>query len=137
MTQISTKPYMLRAIFEWCVDNGFTPYLAAKVDAATTVPMQFVHDGQIVLNISYEATNGLKMDNESIRFMARFGGVAREIFVPVENVVAIYANENGQGLVFDLPEPDSAAKPKAATVSPSDEPEPPKKSGPPTLTRVK
>ena len=101
MAEISTKPYMLRAIYEWCTDSGFTPYLAVKVDSATTVPMEYVKKGEIVLNISYGATSGLKMDNDSIRFHARFGGVSREIFVPVNNVMAIYANENGQGMAFE------------------------------------
>ena len=102
MSEISTKPYMLRAIYEWCTDSGFTPYLAVKVDAATTVPMEYVKKGEIVLNISYGATSGLKMDNEAIQFRARFGGVSREIYVPVQNVTAIYANENGQGMAFEF-----------------------------------
>ncbi|WEF32337.1 ClpXP protease specificity-enhancing factor [Pseudoduganella chitinolytica] len=101
MSEISTKPYMLRAIYEWCTDSGYTPYLAVKVDSATTVPMEYVKKGEIVLNISYGATSGLKMDNDSIRFHARFGGVSREIFIPVNNVMAIYANENGQGMAFE------------------------------------
>jgi stringent starvation protein B len=101
MSEISTKPYMLRAIYEWCTDSGYTPYLAVKVDAATTVPMEYVKKGEIVLNISFGATSGLKMDNDSIRFHARFGGVSREIYVPVNNVMAIYANENGQGMAFE------------------------------------
>ncbi len=92
---------MLRAIYEWCTDSGFTPYLAVKVDAGTTVPMEFVKKGEIVLNISFGATSGLKMDNDCIRFHARFGGVSREIYVPVDNVMAIYANENGQGMAFE------------------------------------
>jgi stringent starvation protein B len=81
MSEISTKPYMLRAIYEWCTDSGYTPYLAVKVDRATTVPMEYVKNGEIVLNISFGATSGLKMDNDAIRFHARFGGVSREIFV--------------------------------------------------------
>ncbi|MFC5472838.1 ClpXP protease specificity-enhancing factor [Paraherbaspirillum soli] len=101
MSEISTKPYLLRAIYEWCTDNGFTPYMAAKVDAHTRVPMQFVKNGEIVLNISFEATSGLKMDNELVHFNARFGGVSREISVPVTNVIAIYARENGQGMAFE------------------------------------
>ena len=102
MPDISTKPYMLRAIYEWCTDSGFTPYLAVKVDAATTVPMEYVKKGEIVLNISFGATSGLKMDNDAVRFNARFGGVSREIYVPVQNVLAIYANENGQGMAFEV-----------------------------------
>jgi len=101
MSEISTKPYMLRAIYEWCTDSGYTPYLAVKVDASTTVPMEYVKKGEIVLNISFGATSGLKMDNDAIRFHARFGGVSREIYVPVNNVMAIYANENGQGMAFE------------------------------------
>ena len=92
---------MLRAIYEWCTDSGYTPYLAVKVDSRTTVPMEYVKKGEIVLNISFGATSGLKMDNDCIRFHARFGGVSREIYVPVDNVMAIYANENGQGMAFE------------------------------------
>ncbi|CDG85681.1 ClpXP protease specificity-enhancing factor [Janthinobacterium agaricidamnosum] len=101
MSEISTKPYMLRAIYEWCTDSGYTPYLAVKVDARATVPMEYVKKGEIVLNISFGATSGLKMENDAIRFHARFGGVSREIYVPVDNVMAIYANENGQGMAFE------------------------------------
>jgi stringent starvation protein B len=103
MSEISTKPYLLRAIYEWCTDNGYTPYLAALVDGQTQVPMQFVKNGEIVLNISFNATSGLKMENDFIRFSARFGGVSRDILVPVENVIAIYARENGQGMAFEVP----------------------------------
>ncbi len=92
---------MLRAIYEWCTDSGYTPYLAVKVDSRTTVPMEYVKKGEIVLNISFGATSGLKMDNDAVRFHARFGGVSREIYVPVDNVMAIYANENGQGMAFE------------------------------------
>jgi stringent starvation protein B len=102
MPDISTKPYLLRAIYEWCTDSGYTPYLAVKVDAATTVPMEYVKKGEIILNISYGATSGLKMDNDAITFRARFNGVSREIYMPVQNVLAIYANENGQGMAFDV-----------------------------------
>ncbi|CAN7218379.1 ClpXP protease specificity-enhancing factor [Duganella sp. LjRoot269] len=163
MSEISTKPYMLRAIYEWCTDSGYTPYLAVKVDASTTVPMEYVKKGEIVLNISFGATSGLKMDNDSIRFHARFGGVSREIYVPVNNVMAIYANENGQGMAFEPqlgfaePVPDeeisapapvlaavpAAAPPAAAEVktevpsAPDDDTDPPKKGGRPTLTRIK
>ena len=101
MQETSTKPDLLRAIYEWCTDNGFTPYIAAVVDGQTRVPREFVKNGEIVLNISFNATSGLKMDNDTVHFSARFGGVAREIVVPVENVVAIYARENGQGMAFE------------------------------------
>jgi stringent starvation protein B len=102
MPDISTKPYLLRAIYEWCTDSGYTPYLAVKVDAATTVPMEYVKKGEIILNISYGATSGLKMDNDAVTFRARFNGVSRELYIPVQNVLAIYANENGQGMAFDV-----------------------------------
>ena len=166
MSEISTKPYMLRAIYEWCTDSGYTPHLAVKVDASTTVPMEYVKKGEIVLNISFGATSGLKMDNDSIRFHARFGGVSREIYVPVANVMAIYANENGQGMAFEpqsggadgagsaaaaapaeetvtpgpslsaVPTPAPALRSEAAS-GPQDDDEPPKKGGRPTLTRIK
>lgn len=102
MPETSTKPYLLRAIYEWCTDNGYTPYLAALADGNARVPKEFVKNGEIVLNISFGATSGLKMDNDVIFFNARFGGVSREIFVPIENVVAIYARENGQGMAFEV-----------------------------------
>jgi stringent starvation protein B len=122
MPDISTKPYLLRAIYEWCTDSGYTPYLAVKVDAATTVPMEYVKKGEIILNISYGATSGLKMDNDAITFRARFNGVSRELYIPVQNVLAIYANENGQGMAFDVSttaadQPASAPEPVAAAGS--------------------
>jgi stringent starvation protein B len=171
MSETSTKPYMLRAIYEWCTDNGYTPYLAAMVDAQTRVPREFVKDGEIVLNISFSATSGLKMDNDLIHFSARFGGVSREISVPVENVVAIYARENGQGMAFEVsraslrdanadksteetskpsavpsissptltavPSAQSDSTPATSDNNSNDDPEPPKKGGKPTLTRIK
>lgn len=114
---------MLRAIYEWCTDSGYTPYLAVKVDAGTTVPMEYVKKGEIVLNISFGATSGLKMDNDCVRFHARFGGVSREIYVPVDNVMAIYANENGQGMAFEpqLASFDPSAKPTDSPTSGSAE----------------
>ena len=79
MSEISTKPYLLRAIYEWCTDSGFTPYLAVKVDGSTTVPMEYVRKGEIILNISFGATSALKMDNDAVHFRARFNGVSREV----------------------------------------------------------
>jgi stringent starvation protein B len=87
MSEISTKPYLLRAIYEWCTDSGFTPYLAVKVDGSTTVPMEYVRKGEIILNISFGATSALKMDNDAVHFRARFNGVSREIYIPVHNVI--------------------------------------------------
>jgi stringent starvation protein B len=160
MSEISTKPYLLRAIYEWCTDSGYTPYLAVKVDAATTVPMEYVRKDEIILNISYGATSGLKMDNDAIHFRARFNGVSRELYIPVQNVLAIYANENGQGMAFDVnvtasetastsstdeaAAPSLSAVPPKSTETPADstaatdgDDEPPKKGGRPTLTRIK
>ncbi|MFA9275154.1 MAG: ClpXP protease specificity-enhancing factor [Candidatus Aquirickettsiella gammari] len=114
MPGISTKPYLLRAIYEWCTDNGFTPYLSVKVSGAVQVPMEFVRKGEIVLNIAFSATSGLKMDNEAVTFKARFSGVSRDIYVPVANVQAIFASENGQGMVFDEVEVDDAPVPAIA-----------------------
>jgi len=135
MSEISTKPYMLRAIYEWCTDSGFTPYLAVKVDAATTVPMEYVKKGEIVLNISYGATSGLKMDNEAIQFRARFGGVSREIYVPVHNVLAIYANENGQGMAFEVAETATETRAPVAS-APAADPAPSLAQGGPGLSSV-
>jgi stringent starvation protein B len=100
---VSTKPYLIRAIYEWCTDAGFTPYVAVAVDEQVRVPMEFVKNGEIVLNVSALATNRLQLANDAISFQARFGGVAREVYVPIDRVVAIYARENGQGMAFDVP----------------------------------
>jgi len=97
----STKPYLLRAIHEWCADQGFTPYLVVRVDDRTCVPREFVDDGQIVLNVSNDATHRLRMGNTEISFQARFNGASFQVVVPVDVVAAIYARENGQGLVFE------------------------------------
>lgn len=102
----STRPYLIRALYEWCTDNGFTPYVAVQVDDTVQVPKEYVKDGEIVLNISFDATSSLKLGNEFIEFNARFAGTAREIMVPVDRVIAIYARENGQGMAFPQPAGD-------------------------------
>ncbi|MDN3922172.1 ClpXP protease specificity-enhancing factor [Roseateles violae] len=107
----STRPYLIRALHDWCSDNGFTPYIAVHVDRLVQVPMEYVSNNEIVLNVGFDATSSLDLGNEFIRFKARFGGVAREIIVPVDHVVAIYARENGQGMAFPAPEPLGAAAP--------------------------
>ncbi|MCC6250643.1 MAG: ClpXP protease specificity-enhancing factor [Rubrivivax sp.] len=112
----STRPYLLRALHDWCTDNGFTPYIAVHVDASVQVPAEYVKNGEIVLNVGFEATSGLKLGNEMIEFKARFGGVPREIVVPIDHVVAIYARENGQGMAFPMPSPGEAG---AAAATPS------------------
>ena len=99
----STRPYLIRALHEWCTDNGFTPYLAVAVDDSVQVPREFVKNHEIVLNTSFDATSHLQLGNEFIEFKARFGGVAREVVVPVDHVIAIYARENGQGMAFPHP----------------------------------
>ncbi len=99
----STRPYLIRALHEWCTDNGFTPYVAVFVDASVKVPMEYVKNGEIVLNVGFEATTALELGNELIEFKARFGGSSRDISVPVDHVIAIYARENGQGMAFPVP----------------------------------
>jgi stringent starvation protein B len=134
----STKPYLLRAIWEWCCDNGYTPYIAVQVDGHTRVPREFVRDGQIVLNLGPDATNKLKIGNEFIDFQARFGGVARDLSVPVGRVSAIYARENGAGMAF---EPEGEAPVNEATAplddTAADTPSPRPDGGGPKLQRIK
>jgi stringent starvation protein B len=125
----STKPYLIRAIFEWCVDQGFTPYLAVQVDQHTRVPSGYVREGQIVLNIDPEATHQLKIDNEQVTFQARFNGVAHQITVPVGSVMAIYARENGQGMAFDISDALEGAPSEKVSDSAGTGTEPP--DGPP------
>lgn len=105
----STRPYLIRALYEWCTDNGFTPYVAVSVDNTVQVPREYVKDNEIVLNIGFDATSSLSLGNEFIEFKARFGGAAREILVPISHVIAIYARENGQGMAFPLETIPSAA----------------------------
>ncbi len=102
MKEISTKPYLIRAIHEWCTDSDLTPYLTVKIDSQTRVPMEYANDGEITLNISHGAAHHLKMDNDVISFSARFNGVAREILVPMTAVKGIFGKETGQGMVFNL-----------------------------------
>lgn len=99
---ISTKPYMVRAIHEWCVDNALTPHVVVVVNAQTRVPMGYVKDGEIVLNLNYTAIKDLHIDNDAIVFSARFGGVAHNIYVPMNMVKGIFARENGQGMFFEV-----------------------------------
>src|SRR5215207_757014 len=164
MAEVSTKPYLIRAIHEWCADSGLTPYIAVLADAGVNVPPEFVKNGEIVLNISPLATNRLKLGNELIEFQARFGGVAREVAVPIDKVIAVYARESGQGMAFDVARTASAEVPavsdsdNAKTLpgpaqmslvsvrapaetadnnEPSDPPTPPRSGDRPKLTRIK
>ena len=112
----STRPYLIRALYDWCTDNGLTPYVAVLVDDTVQVPREYVKNGEIVLNISFDATSSLKLGNDFIEFKARFAGSAREIMVPVSRVIAIYARENGQGMAFPMPVPgvvETGEPPKA------------------------
>ncbi|MBX3611721.1 MAG: ClpXP protease specificity-enhancing factor [Hydrogenophaga sp.] len=146
----STRPYLIRALYEWCSENGFSPYIAVHVDASVQVPLEYVKNGEIVLNVSMDATNGLRLGNEFIEFKARFGGVARDIVVPVTHVIAIYARENGQGMAFPAPSPTPEAPPVVDSTPaplrsvPSDSPSPsddgggrPGGGGRPQLKRIK
>jgi stringent starvation protein B len=149
----STRPYLIRALYEWCTDNGLTPFIAVQVDESVRVPQEYVKDGEIVLNVSFDATSALQLGNEYIEFKGRFGGVARDILVPVHRVLAIYARENGQGMAFPVSAvpavvvgaPQPAPEPKPASLVPvpsgdaDDGPEAPKPSGTrrPALTRIK
>jgi len=118
----STRPYLIRALHDWCCDNGFTPYIAVFVDSHVQVPTEYVKNNEIVLNVGFEATTALKLGNEVIEFKARFGGKSRDIVVPVDHVIAIYARENGQGMAFPSPavspSPEVEAKPDDAAPAP-------------------
>jgi stringent starvation protein B len=128
----STKPYLIRALHEWCSDNGFTPFIAVFVDGRVEVPMEFVKNDEIVLNLSSEACHQLDLGNEWVSFQARFGGVPKRVMVPVTHVLAIYARENGQGMSFPF---DGAKTPDPSNASDgaSDAPKKPR----PALTIVK
>ncbi len=114
MSEQSAKPYLIRAICEWCADNGLTPYLAVKVDSRTRVPMAFVKNGEIVLNVSATATRRLTIDNDGVRFNARFSGASQEVSVPTGAVTGIFAKETGYGFAFASAQ-DPAATLAAAT----------------------
>jgi stringent starvation protein B len=127
MAEVSTKPYFIRAIYEWCSDCGFTPYLSVRVDERTKVPMEYVKNGEIVLNVSLNATRNLTINNELIQFSARFNGVSREVSIPVERVQGIFARENGQGAFFTVESPGAiAAAPTGMVASGDADAEPPK-----------
>ena len=152
MSETPTKPYLLRALFEWCVDNGYTPHIAVRIDSRTQVPAEYVKNGEITLNISPGAVHKLQMGNELIEFSARFGGVARQLSVPVPNVYALYARETGHGMTFDVDgakpallakgemetETLTPVRPPVAVPAPSTpDPKKPSGGGKPTLRRIK
>ena len=116
----STKPYMVRAIHEWCVDNGCTPHLLVAVNSQTRVPMAYVKEGEIVLNLNYTATKDLHIDNEVITFSARFGGISQNLYVPMSAVKGIFARETGQGMFFEVEALLPVSELKDASVSESE-----------------
>lgn len=133
MSETSTKPYLIRAIYDWCTDNGYTPYLSVRVDENTRVPMSYVKDGEIVLNISMDAVQNLQLGNEEVSCGGRFGGVAHKIVIPVATVVGIFAKETGQGLAFHGQE----STPSVPAVEGGEPPEEPPTPGKPHLRVVK
>ena len=136
----SSRPYLIRALYEWIVDNDCTPHLLVNAEfPGVSVPSGFANDGQIVLNASPSAVRHLHMDNQAVSFEGRFGGVAHNLHLPVQAILAIYARENGQGMVFDAEPP---AGPLADEQGPQDDDpdgggEPPRPSGRPSLKVVK
>lgn len=123
MAEKSTKPYLIRAIHEWCADSNFTPYLSVRVDANTRVPPEYVKNGEIMLNVSYDATHRLTIGNDGVQFSARFNGVSRECSVPIEAILGIFARENGQGLFFDVePSQPAAVDAQSSTDAPTSPP---------------
>jgi stringent starvation protein B len=129
----STKPYLIRAIHEWCSESGLTPYLSVKVDAATRVPAEYVKNGEIVLNVSYDATHRLTIGNDAVQFSARFNGASRECSIPIPAVLGIFARENGEGLFFA---PEEAPEEAPAGNAGPDEPGP-APNGKPKLQIIK
>lgn len=103
---LSTRPYLIRALHQWCVDQGHTPYVAVEVNQWVKVPPAFVQEGHIILNISYEATQGLVINQGALMFQARFSGKTHEIYVPIGRIVAIYARENSEGMAFEAIDED-------------------------------
>ena len=132
----SQKPYLLRALFEWCVDNGLTPYISVVVDENTRVPTEYVRNGEIVLNIGPLAANKLKLGNDLIEFAARFSGSARELRVPITAVTAIYARENGVGMSFELDKKGAAYEETDVTFDPEKRKDVMRRSGQRTVPQI-
>jgi stringent starvation protein B len=110
MSESSTKPYFIRALHEWCTDNGYTPHIVVHVDENTLVPRGYISDGQITLNLGLLATNQLDLNNEFISFQARFGGKTEDIWVPIKAVSAIFVRETGAGMGFEVGEGDDISE---------------------------
>lgn len=134
----SNRPYLIRALYEWLLDNGQTPYLLVNAEhSGTVVPRQFVEDGRIVLNIDPAAVAGLELGNEWISFSARFSGVSEDILVPPSAVQGIYSKENGQGMLFPDEEKVGDGEPNGPDPDPDPDPKPDKPGGRPSLKVVK
>jgi stringent starvation protein B len=139
----STKPYLIRALHQWCGDNGHTPYIVVWVDEHTDVPREFVQKNEIVLNISLDATKGLEIVNDSLSFQARFGGIARHVWVPMGNIMSIFARETGEGMGFEVeldktsPRSLHAVEDAAAELPPAENATQDKPKGRPSLHIVK
>lgn len=134
---ISQKPYLLRAIHQWIIDCGHTPYLVVDVNApGVNAPPGYAKDGKLVLNLSYDATRNLDLaNNEQLEFETRFGGVSRHLYIPMQAVLAVYAQETGQGLVFQPETP--APEPPGSGSPPEPKTEKPPVSRKPSLKVVK
>lgn len=137
MSDLPTKPYLIRAIYDWCADSGYTPYLAVQVDEYTQVPAAYVKDGKIVLNIGVDAVRNLHMGNEDISCSGRFGGVSHQLIVPVAAVIGIFAKENGQGMVFQGPDSQPILSIPSGEEEDRDPPSGPAPQGKPKLRVVK
>jgi stringent starvation protein B len=141
----TAKPYLIRAMYEWCGEQGLTPYVSVFVDEHVQVPLEFVKGSEITLNVGIDATSGLLIDNETLTFKARFGGVPRQIIVPIAHIMAIYGRENGQGMAFPISDPEHLQQPKIqGTALPMQTPAKlvatptiEKTKAKPTLTRIK
>jgi stringent starvation protein B len=134
----SSRPYLVRALYEWIVENNCTPHLLVNSDFnGVKVPAGYASDGQIVLNVSPTAVRHLDMDNQAVSFEGRFGGVPQRLYLPVAAIMAIYARENGQGMVFELEQPEIESRGDAGAVDAPPDSEPPKPGGRPSLKVVK
>src|SRR6185312_9854840 len=134
MRELSTKPYLIRAIYEWCSDCGYTPYISVKVDDDTRVPDEYIKNGEIILNISHDAAHHLTLGNEVIQFSARFAGVSREVSIPVTTVQGVFAKETARGMIFP-PEVESDASQDEAAGKERDEPQPSSPRPPASATK--
>ncbi|RFF29304.1 ClpXP protease specificity-enhancing factor [Wenzhouxiangella sediminis] len=135
---ISSRPYLVRAINEWIVDSGLTPHLLVDADQpGLDVPESSIQDGRVVLNISPSAVKDLLIDSEMVTFVARFGGVSRAVTVPISAVEAVYARENGRGMMFPVDEEDEDGTAEHDSGDDSPEGEKPDRKSKPNLKVVK